>query len=159
DWSSDVCSSDLKGLWFLFISVTYYTLFSCILKAFSFLPPRKDPFCKRNAPQQAAGHPILPYVRLCFYNISGLQTCFEIQSILKGRLRNRGQRFLCEESLMGGNHHIRERQKPRRCGVFQNLVGTILENIRGFFLIYIQAYAEKFACPDSLDQILCLYQA
>ena len=42
--------------------------------------------------------------------------------------------------------------------MLQNLIGTVLEYVRGFLLVYVKANAEEFSCTDSLDQVVCLYQ-
>src|SRR5699024_9435138 len=66
------------------------------------------------------------------------------------------QSLLGKESLMGSDHNIWERKKSCCCGMLQDLIGTVLENILRFFFIYIQSHAEEFSGTDSVDQIICL---
>ena len=59
---------------------------------------------------------------------------------------------------MGGNHHIREGEQPRRSGVLQDFVRAVFKDIVRFFLIDIQPYAGKFMHTDSFNQIIGFHQ-
>ena len=43
--------------------------------------------------------------------------------------------------------------------MLQDFIGSVLKHILGLLLIYIKAHPKELAGADSLDQILCLYQA
>mgnify|MGYP003163636416 CR=1 FL=1 len=83
--------------------------------------------------------------------IGALLSTFEIQSILQGSLCNGFQCFFCEKSLMGCNHDIGEGQKPCGGRMLQNLIGTILEDVRCLLLVYVKTYAEEFVSTDTFS--------
>src|SRR5699024_11587738 len=95
---------------------------------------------------------------LCLHFVSCSLPFFKGHGIVQSSSGNSLQSFLGKESLVGSDHNIRERKKSGCGGVFQNLIRTVLENILGLFLIYIQSYAGKFSGPDSIDKIVGLYQ-
>lgn len=64
-----------------------------------------------------------------------------------------------EEALMRGDDDVGEGEQSCRGGMLQDLIGTILENVRGFFLVNIQADAEELVGANSENQVIGTDQA